>query len=130
MSSHSYPMRRKGWIKPDPGSPWKPDDSTEPQTMSSARDVSPSALKAVKERTAEEMLAEVMRLANQQLAGLSSIAVGTMLNDAELAQLGVVQRIILGNMRTLPEHDPLEQRDGESDAEYLERLERMKGKAK
>ena len=119
-------MSRAGWkmdkTRP-PGDPerWQ-QEPTPPATPPPAVDVD--------DRSTEEMLAEILRLTNRQLAGLSKLSSTLMLDDAGLAQLGQVQRLILGHVRVDPKADPMEQREGETDTQYLERLETMKAKAK
>lgn len=116
-------MARDGWKivgkRPDGGNDWQPVDDPAPSPAVDACD-----------RTPGEMLAEILRLTNKQLAGLSKLADALMLDDGQLAQLGQVQRLILGHVRVDPKADPMEQREGETDTQYLERLEAMKAKAK
>lgn len=115
-----------GWKEGDPKYlKWEPDDADRPR----ARIPETSALE-VPFRTPEEMLDEVLRLANRQLAGLTALAMAAALNDLELQQLGQVQRLVLGHLRVNPGEDPMVQRPDETDAQYLERLETMKARTK
>jgi hypothetical protein len=121
---------RKGWrrVRGERGEWGEWYAYNEPEEPDRAASV--EVLNGVRERTSAEMLDEVLRLTNRQLAGLSKIGEAGMLNDLELQQLGRVHQIVLAQMRVKPQEDPLAQRDGESNEAYLERLESMKGNAK
>ncbi len=119
---------REGWKPSDPPhTKWEPDDADRPKP----REL-PNAAEVLDtdERTPEEMLTEVLRLANRQLAGLTKLGEASMLSDLELQQLGQVQRLVLGHLRVNPGEDPMVQRPDETDAQYLERLETMKARTK